>query len=75
MAYTNTLYLTLSFSYGTTEELSVDLTDTITDALAGNQGVLPDGTTLPVELSRTVIGLGATVGDWSVGGEGEKELQ
>lgn len=74
-AYTNTLQLALTFSNGDTQELSVDLTDALTDAISGNDGDLPLDLELPVDIERTAIGLNATVGDWSAGGESEKELQ
>ena len=74
-AYTNTLKLTLTFANGATEELEVDLTDALTEAIDANQGVLPGDVEFPVVFSRTPIGLTVLVGDWSVGGESEKELQ
>ena len=73
-AYINTLKLTLIFTNGDTKELSVDLTDALTDAINDNEGVLPIGFELPVQIERTAIGLTVSVGDWSVGGESGKEL-
>ncbi len=73
-AYTNTLRLTLTMSNGDTEELTVDLTDVLTDAISENKGSLPVDFELPVQIERTAIGLAVSIGDWSVGGESEKEL-
>lgn len=74
-AYTNTLTLILTMSNGEKEELSVDLTNALTETLAGNAGVLPPDLKLPVQMNRTTIGLGATVKEWTTGGESEKEMQ
>ncbi len=73
-AYTNTLRLAVTMANGNTEELTVDLTDVLTDAISENKGSLPVDFELPVQIERTVIGLAVLVGDWSVGGESEKEL-
>jgi len=73
-AYTNTLQLTLTLANGDTKELSVDLTDALTDAINDNEGVLPIGFELPVQIERTAIGLSIVIGAWSVGGESGKEL-
>ena len=74
-AYTNTLYLTLTLSNGTTEELAIDLTDALTEAMAENEGSLPLDLEIPIDLERVPIGLTATVGEWQTGGESEKEMQ
>lgn len=75
VAYTNILSLTLTMTNGETEELGVDLTTILSDAISGNQNLIPDHLQIPVQLSRTSIGLGATVGNWVVGGESEKEME
>lgn len=73
-AYTNTLNLTLTMSDGSTEDLAVDLTDVLTDALSG--GSFPSGgLDLPVEVSRVSMQLGAKVTGWSAGGETSRDME
>jgi len=67
--YTNQLPLELTLVNGNTEQVTLNLTDVLSDIIYQNQGVIPLELTVPITIERVDVGLQGIVTGWHVGGE------
>jgi hypothetical protein len=73
--YTCNLALTLTLSNGNREEITVDLTEALSDIITGNPGILPPQASIYIRLAWTEMGgVGGSVEDWKIGNEETVEL-
>jgi len=74
--YTNNLELELTMKDGSTSNVTLDLTEVISDIMEKNEGSIPPELSIPIEVTKTEtddIKVGVEVGGWIEEGEGEKE--
>jgi hypothetical protein len=71
--YRNEMELYLTLDDETSFVAKVDLTEDLSDIMDKNGGVISGDITIPIEVKKTPIGVGAEVGGWIEEGESEKE--
>ncbi len=67
--YAYTLALQLTMRDGSTTDVSLDLTDVFSDIMDENKGVFPANITIPIELTKSTVGVAADAGEWTQEGE------
>ena len=66
--YTNQLELHLTLSDGSTTTVLFDLTAVLSNSIAQNGGVLPFEVPIHIQLTKTAVGVSASVEGWIEGG-------
>jgi len=70
--YANELPLELTMNDGSKQQVTLDLTDVLSDIISQNQGTIPIEITIPIDIKRVGIGIEGIVTGWI--NEGETEI-